>query len=430
MPLALLAALPWLVAMAAAPAASAAPAQGQQSRAAGPQSERIAAVVNQDVISRSDLTARLNLAMTATGLPDTPETRSRLVPQVLRSLIDERIQKQEARRYNVAVEPREIEAAMARIAQQNGMTPQALTDVFGKRGVSMRTLQDQIEATIAWSKLVQRRLRPSVQIGEDEIDAALERIKGNIGKPEFLVAEIFLGVDDPSQEEPVRRLIERLVEQIRGGASFPAVARQFSQAAGAANGGDLGWVQSGQLPEELDNALRSLRPGQVSAPIRSASGYHLLTLREQRVVSGGDSGQGRVTLKQVVFPLANPGERAATAQRAAKLAGGVKSCADFDKIMNEVGPRMSGTVGPARIADLPAEIRPLLASQPIGRSSPPLVNDRQVVLIAVCEREAPTGGSLPARDTVATTLGAQRLDMLQRRYLRDLRQSAFIEVRL
>ena len=318
----------------AAPQAAPRPAApAQQSRPAEPPAiappparsvEGIAAVVNDDIISMSDLSARLQLALVSSGLPGTAEVRQRLTPQVLRSLVDERLQMQEASRANIAVTDKEIDDAFGRVAEQNQMKRDQLEKMLASQGVPRSALESQIRATIGWGKLVQRRLRPSIEIGEDEIDAVLRRIEANAGKPEYLAAEIFLAVDSPEREEEVRRLADRLVEQIGQGARFPAVARQFSQSAGATNGGDLGWVQQGQLPDELDSALRDLRPGQASRPIRSLTGYHILLLREQRT----------------------------------------------------------------------------------------------------------TGTVLPPRDQILGALGQDRLDMLQRRLLRDLRMSAFVDLRV
>ncbi|GEO36045.1 peptidyl-prolyl cis-trans isomerase SurA [Skermanella aerolata] len=251
--------------------------------------EGIAAVVNDDIISISDLTARLQLALVSSGLPNTPETRQRLTPQVLRSLVDERLQLQEASRTNVSVTDKEISDALGRVAEQNRMEREQLEKMLASQGVPRSTLEDQIRSTIAWGKLVQRRLRPSIEIGQDEIDQVIQRIQANAGKPEYLAAEIFLSVDTPEREDDVRRLADRLYEQIGQGASFPAVARQFSQSAGAANGGDLGWVQQGQLPEDLDSALKQLRPGQATRPIRSITGYHILMLRDERTVGAANS---------------------------------------------------------------------------------------------------------------------------------------------
>ncbi|HSK41088.1 MAG TPA: peptidylprolyl isomerase [Arenibaculum sp.] len=391
--------------------------------------ERIAAVVNDDIVSLSDLEARIRLAILSSGLPDTPETRQRLHPQVLRLLIDERLQLQEAGRANISVSDEEIAEGLANIARQNGMEPEAMEAMLAARGVPVSTLRSQLRANIAWSKLVQRRIRPTIEIGEDEVDRVLDRIQANAGKPEYLVGEIFLAVDSPDQDEDVRRLAERLVEQIRQGANFPAVARQFSQSAGAASGGDLGWVQSGQLPEELDRQLTQMQPGQLSLPVRSVSGYHILLVRDQRAVMAGDPAAVRVGLKQVFVP-ADPGADEATMKaRIEALRAELGSCEAMDERAQALADGVSGDLGAVRLGDLPPPVARMVSSLPVGEPSPPMFNDTGALVLMVCSREAPET-SAPAREQIMQALGGERMDMLQRRLLRDLRNAAFVDIRV
>ncbi len=391
--------------------------------------ERIAAVVNEDAISVLDLKARLRLALLSSGLPDTPDTRQRLGPQVLRSLIDEKLQIQESKRLGVSVTEQELDTALAHVAEQNHMQRAGLEKLLEQRKVPLSSLVGQIRANIAWTKLIQRKLRPTIQIGDEEIDGTLDKLRTNIGKPEYLAAEIFLAVDQPSHEGEVRQLADRLVDEIRKGTAFPAVARQFSQAAGAGNGGDLGWIQPGQLPEELDRILVTMRPGQLSAPIRDASGYHILLIRDQRTLNGGDARETKVHLKQLVLPIGAHGDRKTQLARAAALGERIKSCAALDEELRAAGQEKVGDVGSVRAGDLPPELGRLVNELPIGQLSPPFGNDRQIMVIAVCERKAANGG-LPTREAIATSLSNERLDMLQRRYLIDLKRAAYVDVRM
>lgn len=408
---------------------SASPAAAGDPAVAGPvqQVERIAAVVNDEVISFSDLNARIDLVLLGASLPDTPEARQRVRPQVLRSMVEERLQSQEAKRLNITVSKDEMDKALGRLAEQNKLARADMEKLFASRGVPWSTLENQVRASLAWSKVVQRRLRSSVQIGDDEIDAVLERIKANAGKPEYLVAEIFLAVDSPDQDDEVLRLGERLVEQLSQGTPFVPVARQFSQAAGAAGGGDLGWVQAGQLPEELDGAIQQLRPGQISRPVRSATGYHILYLRDQRTVASGNIAEMKVALKQVVFPT--DGDPAAARSRVEEQTRNIRGCEAMDAMIQKMGG-LSGDLGTVRVGDMPPQIGRLVATLSIGQPSVPLVNEREARVLMVCERSDPPGASLPGRDEIAAALGGERLEMLARRYLRDLRRSAFIELRV
>ncbi len=253
--------------------------------AAATRSEGIVAVVNDDIVSLSDLHDRLKLMIISSGLPDTPDIQARLKNQVLNMLLEETLQWQEARQLGLAVTPEEIQGGFATIAMQNNMEPDQFRSVLRQSGIPVRTLESQIRAQIAWGKVVQRRVRPQIEVSDTDIDDRMDFLKSSLGKTQYRVAEIFLPVDTPQEEAEVQALAQRLVREIvEQRAPFPQVANQFSQSAAAARGGDLDWVQDGQLPDPLNEVVRSLSEGEVSQPVRSLSGYHILFLRGTRTV--------------------------------------------------------------------------------------------------------------------------------------------------
>ncbi len=232
----------------AAPAAGPRPAPPP----AGPYPEiRIAAVVNDEVISVADLASRIRMVMLSTSIADTPQARQRLAAQVLRTLIDEKLQMQEAKRKNVTATDAEINKTIASIAQQNNMQPGQLDQVLKANGIEHSALVDQVKASIVWAKLVRQIAADTDPVSDAEIDETLKRLKQNENEPESRVAEIFLAVDNPQQDGEVLALAQRLSEQMKQGARFSAVAQQFSQSPTAAVGGDLGWIH----PDELSPAL-------------------------------------------------------------------------------------------------------------------------------------------------------------------------------
>lgn len=391
--------------------------------------ERIAAVVNDRIITVSDLDRRMTMAILSSDLPNTEEVRERLRPQVLRSLVDEQLQLQEARRLEVEVTEQEISNALGALAQQNNMQFEQFEQMLTSRGVPIQSLREQLRAQIAWSRVVQGRLTPRVEIAEEEIDAVLNRLQQTAGRDEYLLAEIFLAVDNPSRETEVRQFAERLVDQVRSGANFAELARQFSQAAGAINGGDLGWVLQGELSPEIDLVVRAMGSGQISAPIRDVGGYHIMLVRDVRAGSAG-GGAETVSIKQLFLPLTEGGNREALTAEAAALGGEIQGCDAMQSRIEASASPMSGDVGRLRVSELPTEIARLVTGLEIGRASEPYVRDQGVSLLMVCERTASGEAALPSRDQVAEQLGLQRLDMLQQRYIRDLRASAFVDLRV
>ncbi len=392
----------------------------------------IAAVVNDQVISVLDLQARIKFAVESSGLTDTPETRKRLKDQVLRGLIDEQLRAQEAKRLNIRVTEADMRRAIANIEERNNVPPGGLDIFLAARGIQRFTMESQIRASIAWQKLVRRRLRPRVQIGDDEVDEALARFKANQGTPEVRVAEIFISVDSPEQEDEVRQVAERLVAQLRGGARFAALARQFSQTASAAVGGDLGWIQQGQLDEALDATLMEMKVGTLSAPIRTFGGYHILLLSDRRALLGVDPAQIKVRLNQIVLPLDKDAAAAdveAQTALANSIAATAEDCADFDQLAKMSGSEMSGELGEVKVGDLPPALAKVVLGLEVNQVSRPIRNDNGLLLLMLCERTDPPS-QMPAPEQVKEKLLQQRLDLLARRYMRDLRNQAFVDVRV
>jgi peptidyl-prolyl cis-trans isomerase SurA len=255
---------------------------------------RPAAVVNDDIISVLDLAMRLQLAIIAAGVQDSEDVRRRLTPQVLNSLIDERLQLQEADRLDIQVPDVQIAAALEQIASQNNMTEGQFLTMLRSRGVIPTTLIDQIRAQIAWQQIVQRRVLPNVVIPPEEIEEVASRLTARRGTVERRVAEIFIPVESTAKEAEAQADANRLFEELRRGANFAGLARQFSQSGTATLGGDLGWVRDGELDEELNAALAQMSPGEISVPVRTLSGFHILFLRDMRKNEGQEIDRGRI----------------------------------------------------------------------------------------------------------------------------------------
>ncbi|WP_026872729.1 peptidylprolyl isomerase [Inquilinus limosus] len=409
-----------------------APAAVAQTRAPASAVGKIAAVVNDDVITVADLQMRLRLALMSSGLPGTPENQQRLLPQVLRLLIDEKLQGQEAARTGISVPAQDVDRALEAIAGQNRMSTQQLFGMLKSTGVPQSALEDQVRAQLAWRQLIQRRFISQVEVSDSQVDEVVERLKANQGKPQYLVASIFLAVDQDAGEGQVRALADRLVSEIRRGAPFPAVARQFSQAAGAQSGGDMGWVLAGQLEPALDQVLSTMQQGQVSDPIRTLGGYNILLLRDKRTVNINTAGGVRVRLNQIVVPVPPTAPRNRVQTVVAQMRNdfsGVNGCEAFQAKVKELGVTANPDLGDVLLSRLPDALRQVVSALPDGQVSSPVRMADGVAVMMVCSRQD-VGGDGVDRDQIRGTLAEQKIDMMQRRLLRDLRGNAYIDIRL
>jgi peptidyl-prolyl cis-trans isomerase SurA len=393
---------------------------------------RIAAVVNDDVISVADLASRVRMVMLSTAVPETSDVSKRMAAQVLRTLVDEKLELQEAKRKNITATEAEISKAVASIAQQNSMKSEQLFEVLKNNGIERSALESQVTASIVWAKLIRQMAAETDPVSDQEIDAALKRLKQNENAPEARVAEIYLPVDNPRQDDDVRGLAERLIAEMKQGARFSNVARQFSHSATAAVGGDIGWVHPDQLSPPLAKAVADMRPGELSPPLRAPGGYYLLLVLDRRGVGGAPSEEATMLhIVQVVFPLSaqasEQARRAALAQ-AESVRGEAKNCDDMLRIGKTEAPQLSSQ-GDLRLDQIAPGMRSMILGLAIGQPSQPILQKNGVGVIMVCNKAQPKP-VVPTRDDVAESLMRERLDIQAQRYLRDLRRVAFVDVRV
>jgi len=422
---ALPAALACVVAMAIAIGTAAGVARAQDM-------QRIAAIVNDDIISYYDLNARVQFAIVSANAQDTPDNRRRFQQQVLKGLIDEKLQRQEASKQNIKVTEQELNRALTDIEKQNGMPPGGLDKFLNSSNVPKSTLTQQVEATISWQKLILRKIKPRIDIGDDEIDETLKRMEASRGQPEFHLAEIFLSIDSPEQEDEVLKNLDRLIEQLGRGARFPALARQFSQSASAAAGGDLGWVQLGQLDEQIEQVIVKMPAATISKPIRTVGGVYLMAVIEKREVGG--MSPVRLKLQQALLPVSPrmpPGEVAA--MKAELDAAGKKAtdCDGFDKSIKQLPRARSVSLPDVAINELPGPLRAMVEPLKAGEAIQAVQADAGTIMsMMICSRTEPEPTPLPSRDDIRERILQQRMDLMARRYLRDLRRAAFVDLRV
>lgn len=395
-------------------------------------SMRIAAVVNDDIISELDIYMRLKMAMLSAHLDDTPETRDRLMPQVLRNLIDDRLKLQEAKKEGIRVNPADIDKRIDAIGERNKMSRQELEDFLRSNGILPEALADQMNADLSWARLVQRKLRPRITITDQEINDEARRIRATVGQTEYKLYQIFLAVDAPDQEASTRDSGERLIEQLNAGADFESLASEFSQDEGALKGGDWGWLRLDQMEPAVAKEIQSAPTGQVIGPVRGTGGYYIAFAKETRVSGAANTADGTVNVKQLLWPLtANAAENEVNRaiSQAKTVAPQIEGCAQMPQIAADAAPAVYRELGNVLVSDLPKEARNMAINQPIDLPSDPIRTNQGIVLYMICDRQSGDDEAL-SRTAIADRLGQQRLETLARGYLSDLRRAAVIDIRL
>jgi peptidyl-prolyl cis-trans isomerase SurA len=398
---------------------------------------KIAAVINDDVVTQLDVVARLRAAMLSAQMQDTPETRQQLLPNVMRSLIDDHLKTQEARAQGVTVGDGEINNRIAGLAARNSMSREDFESYLTSNGILVSALVDQMRADIGWSRLVQRKLRSTIRITDAEIDEALVRAKAAQGKAEYRISQIFQAVDSPKDLPAVQQATQRLLDQLNGGADFASLAQEFSQDTSAGNGGDIGWRRPDQVDPAVATQLAPLGSGdnvrgRVLGPIQGTGGIYLLRIEDVRTGDESVVAPGSVHLIRLIWPLtpnASDGEVKAAQEHADTFSKKeAHSCEEFERLAQDARPAVFQDMGRPKVDQMPPELRNLVITQPVGEPTSAIRGDSGVAIFVVCDRGDSNGQV--SRVAIADRLAAERLETLARGYLSDLRRSAYIDIRL
>ncbi|MFK7841916.1 MAG: peptidylprolyl isomerase [Sphingorhabdus sp.] len=395
-----------------------------------PNVRRATAIVNGDIITGTDVGHRLALIVAANGGEVSDEEKQRLRLQVLRNLIDETLQIQEAEANEITIAEGEVEATFRQVAQQNFKQDIGAFDQYLRRqGSSTDTLRRQIKGELAWSRLLRRNIQPFINVGDEEVNTIIERLNASKGTSEYRIGEIYMSASQETAQQ-VAENMAKILEQIRAGGSFVAYARQFSEASTAATGGDLGWVRPAQLPQTLANAAGQMQVGQVVGPVEVPGGFSILYLIDTRQVLTADPRNALLSLKQLAisFPVGiTEAQASAQAGRFATETQAIKGCGAANEVAAQLGASVVDN-DQVKLRDLPAALQGTIANLQIGQASQPFgsVADGVRVLI-LCGRDDPLTASAPSFDDIMSRLENERVNKRAQIYLRDLRRDAIIE---
>jgi peptidyl-prolyl cis-trans isomerase SurA len=281
---------------------------------------------------------------------------------------------------------------------------------------------------MAWSRLQHSKIEPFVNVSEDEVKSVIARLNAAKGTQQYKVSEIFLSAT-PETAAAVRANADRIVQQLRGGASFLAYARQFSEASTAARGGELGWVQAEQLPEQLGAAVKALPVGTVSDPIAIPGGFSILLVADTKQILTADPRDAVLSLKQVSIPVSagmTKEQAQAKVQELVQTSQTMGGCGGAEAAAQKIGAEVVSN-DQVKVRDLPPLLQSSLLALGVGQATAPFgsMQDKISVLV-LCGRDDPAPVTSVSYDQVYNQLAEARVN---KRYLRDLRRDAVVDYR-
>lgn len=382
----------------------------------------VAAVVNDAVVTTYDVRQRMKLMLMSSGGRIPPEALPQLQAQALRDLVEEKLKLQETAKFELEVSDREVDNELSMMAAQSNLGADELIGLLEQRGVDINSLKQQLRSQIGWPQLVQGRYRDRIRVSDDEVERTLERMRDDASKEQFLLSEICIPVPNPSQAQQYYQGGLQLIEQMRRGVPFAVVAQQFSACTTAAVGGDMGWVRSGELPPELDTAVKELPVGSVTNPIPSEGAFMILAVRDKReaVVAGEPS----FTLAYAAADasLGDVPARAALEKiKTAEICSGGTLRIDLGQ---GVGYSLLENV---TLDQIDERFRPFVEDLSREDQSAVIEADGAYHSVFVCDKDEGLG--LPSRDAIENRIYNRQLARISQQYLRDLERDSMVDIR-
>jgi len=383
--------------------------------------QAIAVIVNDEVISRYDVNQRVRLILVTSGIPATEENVKRIEEQAIKALIDEKIQIQEAIKLEVPDSPDEINLMLDNIARGNQTTAEGILESITSQGVNSETLLNQIKSELLWNKIVRGRFGSYINISDEEVNIIYDRTIQNINNSQYDISEIFIGFEDESEEKEAKELTERLTEQLKNEIAFEPVAQQFSQASSSGQGGFIGWVSEGQLDPDIILNIKNLEIGSVSNPIKTVNGYYIIKLNGKSEEGGKNPMKNQYDLISVSFNI----EDKIMAQ---DFSDNFISCKRLDGLLENYNQKEVNVIGKRLLQELPQELHKELLEKNAGNTLSPRFSEENIDIILICDRKDDIGIQVN-RDVIEDNIYSQKMGMMSRRHLRDLRRDAVIEYR-
>jgi len=399
-----------------------------------PNVRKATAIVNETVITGTDVDQRIALIVAANQLKLSPEDQERLKLQVLRSLIDETLQIQQAKSNEIVVTKDEIDQSFARVSQQFGKSVPDMRAYLRSVGSSDRSLRRQIEADLAWNRFLRRRVEPFVNVGMDEVKSTIDRINAAKGTNEYHLKEIYLSAG-PDRAQQVFDNMRQMIQDIEKGGKPFEYYTQFSEASTRSTQGDLGWLGTGQLtylPASLSEAAQKMARGEVAGPIEVPGGFSILYLVDKRQVLMTDPRDAQLTLKQLTVKFPPGTTQASATSRVSALETAtreMRGCGNVAKVAAELNAEVVDNAS-VKARDLPERLQEMVLKMQVGEATPwfgsPTDGVRTLVL---CGRDDPQTAAAPQAEQVQGQMEQARVNLRAQGVLRDLRRDAVIEYR-
>ena len=405
--------------------------------------DSIAAVVNNEVITRNDLAQRVRIVerrMRQQKIAIPPQDQ--LEKQLLERMISDRAQVQLANDMGIRIDDQLLDRAVARIAEQNKLSVTDFRNEIERDGTPYALFREEIREEITIQRVREQEVDKKIQITDSEIDAYLNSATGAEAQEEIDLGQILVRIPENATAEQIaaRRVrAEDVLRQLKTGADFGKTAAAFSDAGDALEGGDLGWRNADRLPQLFVEATTGLKQGETSKVVKSANGFHILRVIGRRSVSAVKTGPGATAVQQTharhILIKVNQLVTAADAKRKLaevreRLDNKAAKFEDLAKLYsNDLSASKGGDLGWIFPGDTVPEFERAMDALKPGEVSGPVESPFGFHLIEVLERKADDVSKERQRLLARQAIRERKLDEATQDWARQIRDRAYVEIR-
>ena len=385
----------------------------------------IVAKVNNEIITNIDLENRLKMALDLSKLPDEKEIKERLKPRVLDGLINEILKIQEANRLGIFVSNKEVTSQINRLETRLRIKKNSLLENYTKKGIPEITILNQIRSQLLWEKLIYNIIIKNISISDKQITETFDLLIKKSGEIEYNLSEIFISLDNIEAEQRINSIYSKINSK-----NFLLLAEQFSDSIISNRNTVNNWTRESLLNAEVKNSVSKLGIGQISAPVKTSSGYYIILLNDKRKTKKIEKNQTIYNLSQILFKLDNPNntkQEKYYKEFLSSLKNTIKGCDDLDKLIDEIPEGYGGNLGEVDSKNIEKKFINVLIGLPIGQLSEAVTTDDGVHALMLCSPVA-NNTYEQLKKSVENNLRKNKIDSAAQSLLNRIRRKALIEI--
>ena len=395
------------------------------------QTVKVIAVVDGEAITNYDLDNRLTYLLATTGIKMTADNEEQLRDDVLQMLIDDKVKLGEGKRLSPAAVSASRTKAIELVNQAYGTETKTANQRLKELNIERQTVEDKYLADVVWASLVREKFQGQFDNIGKLAEQSLERIKRDLSQPQIRISEIVLAPTPDRATSENMEIAQQMVQAIRDGADFNAIARQYSAAGSASNGGRLNWMVQSSLPDIFQERLSLSESGATLDPINVDGIIYILRKDGVRAKGLVDPSQTKVTIARALSPLSadvEEAERLIAAGTMQKATANFASCEAIEQLNSELGSGQPSFLRDLELGSITPALRQIIEKLETGEPSEPLLFSEGIVVFMVCERIAPELNLPPIEELERDELN-KLFSILSNRYLLRLRRSSTIKIR-